>query len=48
MKPISCNQEIGDTERLLCPGALQGPARIQFEETSGQGCCQERMVSAYG
>ena len=22
MKPISCNQEMGDTERLLCPGEL--------------------------
>ena len=21
MKPISCSQEMGDTERLLCPGA---------------------------
>ena len=20
MKPISCNQEMGDTERFLCPG----------------------------
>ena len=28
MKPISCNQEMGDTERLLCPGAPQGPARV--------------------
>ena len=26
MKPISCNQEMGDPERLLCPGAPQGPA----------------------
>ena len=26
MKPISCNQEMGDTKRLLCPGAPQGPA----------------------
>ena len=29
MKPISCNQEMGDTERLLCPGAPQGPAEFQ-------------------
>ena len=29
MKPISCNQEMGDIERLLCPGALQGPAQYQ-------------------
>ena len=29
MKPISCNQEMGDGERLLCPGAPQGPARYQ-------------------
>ena len=29
MKPISCNQEMVDTERLLCPGAPQGPARYQ-------------------
>ena len=26
MKPISCNQEMGSTERFSCPGALQGPA----------------------
>ena len=26
MKLISCNQEMGDAERLLCPGAPQGPA----------------------
>ena len=26
MKPISCSQEMGDPERLLCPGAPQGPA----------------------
>ena len=26
MEPISCKQEIGDTEKLLCPGAPQGPA----------------------
>ena len=31
MKPISCNQEMGDTERLLCPGAPQGPAWFQKE-----------------
>ena len=31
MKPISCNQEMGDTERLLCPGAPQGPSRYQWE-----------------
>ena len=30
MKPISCNQEMGDTKRLLCPGAPQGPAWYQF------------------
>ena len=29
MKPISCKQEIGDTERLLCPGAPLGlPAQF--------------------
>ena len=26
MKLISCNQEMGDTERLLCPEAPQSPA----------------------
>ena len=26
MKPITCNQEMGDPERLLCPAAPQGPA----------------------
>ena len=30
MKPISYNQETGDTEKLLCPGAPQGPAWYQF------------------
>ena len=30
MKPISCNQEMGDKERLLCPGAPQGPAWFHF------------------
>ena len=30
MKSISCDQEMGDTERLLCPGALQGPAQFYF------------------
>ena len=29
MKPISYNQEIGNRARLLCPGALQGPAQYQ-------------------
>ena len=29
MKPISYNQELGDTERLLCPGAPEGPAGYQ-------------------
>ena len=29
MKPISCNQEIGDTGRLLCPEAPQDPAGYQ-------------------
>ena len=32
MKPISCNQEMGNTERLLCPVAPQGPARYQVYE----------------
>ena len=27
MKPIFCNQETGDTERLLCSGTSQGPAQ---------------------
>ena len=29
MKPISCNPEMEDTERFLCPGAPQGPALYQ-------------------
>ena len=37
MKPIFCNQEMGDTERLLCPGAPQGPARYQQYRISGWG-----------
>ena len=31
MKPISYNQEIGNRARLLCPGALQGPAKHQCD-----------------
>ena len=31
MKPVSYKQEKGDTERLLCPAAPQGPARFQWE-----------------
>ena len=30
MKPVSCSQEIGYTERLLLPGSPQGPARFHF------------------
>ena len=30
MKPISYKQETGEIERLLCPGAPQGP--VQFHE----------------
>ena len=30
MKPISCNQEMGDTERLLCPWDQQGPVQFQY------------------
>ena len=30
MKPISYNQETGDTEKLLCPGVPQSPACYQF------------------
>ena len=29
MKPISCNEEMGDTERLLNPGELHSPAQFQ-------------------
>ena len=32
IKPISCNQEMGDTERLLCPGGPQGPAVYQSQQ----------------
>ena len=36
IKPISCNQEKGDTERLLCPGGPQGPAVcISLSKQSG-------------
>ena len=34
MKPITCKPEVGDTERLLCPGDPQGPARRSGELTS--------------
>ena len=30
MKPISCNQEIGDTERLLCSGGPQDLAGFYY------------------
>ena len=29
MKPVSYNQETGDTERFLCPGAPLSPAPFQ-------------------
>ena len=29
MKLTSCNQEMGDTESLLCPGAPQGSAQYE-------------------
>ena len=45
---ISCNQDMGDTESLLCPGAPQGNAQFQFEEAIGQGGRLEGKVSAYG
>ena len=41
MKPISCQKVTGDTERLLCPGALQGPARVQYE---GAAAFIEKML----
>ena len=31
MKPMFCSQEMGDTERILCPGAPWGPTRYQFK-----------------
>ena len=31
MKPISCNENMEDLERVLCPGAPQGPAQCQFQ-----------------
>ena len=30
MKPISYTQEMGDTERLLCPGDPQGPSQFHI------------------
>ena len=32
MKPISYNQEMGNTEKLLWPGAPQGPAWFQGDQ----------------
>ena len=29
--PISYNQDMGDTERILCPAAPQGPAQYRFQ-----------------
>ena len=34
MKLISFQQEVGDTERLLCPRAPQSPALFQYEGTA--------------
>ena len=33
MRPICQKREMRDRERLLCPGALQGPARLQYRIT---------------
>ena len=30
MKPISCNQEMGEAEELLCPGAPLGPCSVSW------------------
>ena len=34
MKSLSCNQEMGDIERLLNPGTYQEPAQYQYVWTS--------------
>ena len=31
MKPVFYSQEMGVTERILCPGAPRGPTRYQFK-----------------
>ena len=41
MKPISCNQEMGDTERLLCPEAPQGPARYHHNRAGDTDLASE-------
>lgn len=42
MKPISCNREMRNTERILCPGAPEGPAWFQALHLGDQG--QEASV----
>ena len=47
MKLISCNQEMGNTERFLCPGAAQSPARYSKPQWFGipfweEGGCRVR------
>ena len=39
MKPISCNQEMGDIESLLCPGATGScsVSRSLFAVSGGEG-----------
>ena len=38
MKPISCNQEMGDKERFLCSVAPQGPAQFHDLESVQFSC----------
>lgn len=40
MKPISCYQETGDTEMLLCSGTPQGLAHI----TLGKGERERKLI----
>ena len=46
MKPVSCKQEMGDTERLLCPGAPQGPAGFQVLHPGAAVVCVEQPHTA--
>ena len=46
MKPIFYSQEMGDTEKILCPGAPQGPVRYQFKVRVRKAVCTQHATGA--
>ena len=47
MKTISYNQKKGNTEKLLCPGAPQGPAQYQYvheNSTTNNICYKIKLI----